>query len=478
MEYWFTPNKKLTGQAIKKHRVAKGWPAAKLGEALGNYSDRTIYKWENGKSFPALENILKIAYLLDVTGQDILLPKSVCRFSKTDTPCAQYSEYTRYLLQKIAYSWLSGGERSSLDKLKLAGFWDLKNAIDQNVLQSPAKWLEEKMIYEFGPTYKSCLDEKTAKTVMSFLESLVSINTSPTTSNALRAYELSVALENYPKQFKFLKRDLEKASRNWIDRELNLKDSLGWWLEWRGSTPKECAIAIGASESSISQWQSGYSYPKTEKLSLLLSYAGRTVDPYDFVRDARFVTGDYENYYRLLSLLRSSGSEKKQLIADFLSALDVKARECIVYIYENEKQYFNGAVCEDPKLIEQTLKEVWLSLGLATADKSFHDYSWWANTIHALGNQIWSLGSGIIFDGIQGCVFDLIGKNYRLWEYYLRALGSNEIDSLLRRFKDSNCEDRLLYGLLLAAREDAKPQPVGHRCKIDPADLVGLEEVL
>ena len=61
-----------TGSKIIEMCKAKGITCSELAELLGLTGPQTFYNWKNGKSKPKLDNIIKIAYLLDIDVKEIV----------------------------------------------------------------------------------------------------------------------------------------------------------------------------------------------------------------------------------------------------------------------------------------------------------------------------------------------------------------------------------------------------------------------
>ncbi len=61
-----------TGLRIKSLCNEKGISCGDLSEVLGLTGPQAVYKWIEGKSKPTLDNIIKIAYLLNVDVKDIV----------------------------------------------------------------------------------------------------------------------------------------------------------------------------------------------------------------------------------------------------------------------------------------------------------------------------------------------------------------------------------------------------------------------
>ena len=81
-KYYFLPDEKKTGKKIKELRI-KYFPEkmtvsnlkGKIDDYFGvEISEKTINKWEQGKSFPMYENLLFLSKIFNVTIQSLLLP--------------------------------------------------------------------------------------------------------------------------------------------------------------------------------------------------------------------------------------------------------------------------------------------------------------------------------------------------------------------------------------------------------------------
>lgn len=67
----YSQGKKMIGDRIRWLRNKNGMTQADLAERL-NMSDQQILRWENGKSDPSAENVVKLAKLFNVTGDYLL----------------------------------------------------------------------------------------------------------------------------------------------------------------------------------------------------------------------------------------------------------------------------------------------------------------------------------------------------------------------------------------------------------------------
>jgi len=66
---------KLTGQKIAEIRARRGIPVRELQRLLGLATPQAIYKWQRGETLPTLENLVALAFILDVDIGDILVAK-------------------------------------------------------------------------------------------------------------------------------------------------------------------------------------------------------------------------------------------------------------------------------------------------------------------------------------------------------------------------------------------------------------------
>lgn len=64
---------KRTGENITRLRMEKGLSVRQLTELMCFSTTYSIYKWENGKNMPTLENLIILAYILEVKLDDIVV---------------------------------------------------------------------------------------------------------------------------------------------------------------------------------------------------------------------------------------------------------------------------------------------------------------------------------------------------------------------------------------------------------------------
>lgn len=70
------PTKVLLGRRIKQLRKEKGWTQDYLSELLG-INAKSILRIENGKTFPTVENLEKIADVFNIEIQDLFKNKAL-----------------------------------------------------------------------------------------------------------------------------------------------------------------------------------------------------------------------------------------------------------------------------------------------------------------------------------------------------------------------------------------------------------------
>lgn len=62
-----------TGENIKRIRKSKGISVKELQDAFGFNNPQAIYKWQNGKSVPTVDNLVVLASVLGTTVNDIIV---------------------------------------------------------------------------------------------------------------------------------------------------------------------------------------------------------------------------------------------------------------------------------------------------------------------------------------------------------------------------------------------------------------------
>lgn len=63
-----------TGENIIRLRKAKGLTVRQLQQWFGFEEPQAIYKWQQGKSLPSVDNLYALGYFLNVPIEDILVP--------------------------------------------------------------------------------------------------------------------------------------------------------------------------------------------------------------------------------------------------------------------------------------------------------------------------------------------------------------------------------------------------------------------
>lgn len=66
-------NMKETGNKINCLRKEAGMSVIKLTNELGYSTTQVIYKWLEGKTLPSPDNLVALAYMFNVTVDDILV---------------------------------------------------------------------------------------------------------------------------------------------------------------------------------------------------------------------------------------------------------------------------------------------------------------------------------------------------------------------------------------------------------------------
>lgn len=66
-----------TGENILRLRKRAGLSVADLNKVFGFTNLNTIYKWQNGKCMPTIDNLIILADLLNVTVDEIIARKTI-----------------------------------------------------------------------------------------------------------------------------------------------------------------------------------------------------------------------------------------------------------------------------------------------------------------------------------------------------------------------------------------------------------------
>ena len=70
---WIGIDMNKTGQNIVALRKSAGISVKDLQEAFGFTTPQAIYKWQNGKSLPTVDNLVNLAGILKVTVDELLI---------------------------------------------------------------------------------------------------------------------------------------------------------------------------------------------------------------------------------------------------------------------------------------------------------------------------------------------------------------------------------------------------------------------
>lgn len=64
-----------TGQRIKETRIKMGLSAKNIADFMGFETPVAVYKWEKGRTLPALDNMVLLASLLQVKIDDLIITR-------------------------------------------------------------------------------------------------------------------------------------------------------------------------------------------------------------------------------------------------------------------------------------------------------------------------------------------------------------------------------------------------------------------
>ena len=66
-----------TGEKIRKIREEKGMTVRDIQEVFGFASPYPVYKWQNGQSLPAIDNLVVLAAILGVTMDELVVTTKI-----------------------------------------------------------------------------------------------------------------------------------------------------------------------------------------------------------------------------------------------------------------------------------------------------------------------------------------------------------------------------------------------------------------
>lgn len=72
-----------TGRNIERLMVERGFTARDVQQRLGFTERRPIYFWMQGKNLPSIDNLFMLAEMLQVSIDDILIPKDEYRTQRS-----------------------------------------------------------------------------------------------------------------------------------------------------------------------------------------------------------------------------------------------------------------------------------------------------------------------------------------------------------------------------------------------------------
>lgn len=80
-----TINMIKTGEKITELRKKSGLSVRQLQEIFGFATPQAIYKWQQGVTLPAIDNLVVLATLFNVRVEDILVTDEATYISESDT---------------------------------------------------------------------------------------------------------------------------------------------------------------------------------------------------------------------------------------------------------------------------------------------------------------------------------------------------------------------------------------------------------
>lgn len=84
MDKWTPINMVESGKAIRYFREKNGWTQGFIADSLG-VSTNAVSRWENGKSLPTLDNVMRLADMMNVYVEDLI----IMGFDEEDVECTK-----------------------------------------------------------------------------------------------------------------------------------------------------------------------------------------------------------------------------------------------------------------------------------------------------------------------------------------------------------------------------------------------------
>ncbi len=84
MSNWPGIDLKKTGKNISDLRKKSGLSVRDLQREFGFTTPQAIYKWQNGRTLPSIDNLVGLSVLLNVTIDEILIVEDACGGKKDE----------------------------------------------------------------------------------------------------------------------------------------------------------------------------------------------------------------------------------------------------------------------------------------------------------------------------------------------------------------------------------------------------------
>lgn len=104
MDKWTPINMVESGKAIRYFREKNGWTQGFIADSLG-VSTNAVSRWETGKSLPTLDNVMRLADMMYVYVEDLI----IMGFDEEDVECTEPPEQlpiTESPTDLTDYEWL------------------------------------------------------------------------------------------------------------------------------------------------------------------------------------------------------------------------------------------------------------------------------------------------------------------------------------------------------------------------------------
>lgn len=350
--YIFNEDREGFGDNLKKLMAVKGYTLQDLSEKI-SYDESTIKKWRSGSRIPSLETLKELAQIFDISIHELYLPNSIYAERMSDELIQvssgrrlditaskklflEVNEYFNYLFQKTLLSFLSPQEKKHMKNL-FEYFEIAPEGIRSLELENDNKDFET-FYYNARAyvckRYGKCFPYKVTKEIS---EELFNEAVKWVVEKDLNRVEtLNEGPLNYGKTLDKKYRTMQSdacSTCEYIFSLLSLKHE-GWYL---------LRDLFDISDSALTSWIKGYRQISQDKLVVLASLFGVTIDEFieRKINTEYFFEAEYgfDNLEGIIKFKNFSYSTLKDLFNNLLNTCESIKYHCLGRSYYGGKQH-------------------------------------------------------------------------------------------------------------------------------------------